>query len=176
MPLVITSLAVSAEISLPFATARTVMSRSVTMPTSRSFSPMGMAPISCYSIAFANVFTGVSGGIHSTPLCMELFTFMAYSSGALTSQDKRNHGQASCAEVPFANLDFSAADAGKSCAPVRSISCSPSKPARSDDKRGGDCVAVGMAIGTSAVLSAMTGTECGAPHYCTWTANQNHSR
>jgi hypothetical protein len=63
----------------------------------------------------------------------DVFTFMAYSSGALPSQDKRNHGQASCAEVPFANLDFSAA--GKSCAPVRSISCSPSKPARSDDER-----------------------------------------
>jgi hypothetical protein len=61
---------------------------------------------------------------------MELFTFMAYSSGALNSQDKRNHGQASCAEVPFANLDFSAADAGKSCAPVRSISCSTLKVRR----------------------------------------------
>jgi len=44
-PLVITSLAVSLDKSLPFATPLTVMSRSVTIPMSRSFSPTGMADV-----------------------------------------------------------------------------------------------------------------------------------
>lgn len=38
-PFVMTFLAVSLEISLPLASPRTAMSRSMTMPTSRSFSP-----------------------------------------------------------------------------------------------------------------------------------------
>ena len=36
--------------------------------------------------------------------------------------------------------------------------------------RGGDINEVGSATRTGAVLAAMTGTECGEPHYCTWTA------
>src|SRR5262249_3978311 len=53
------------------------MSRSVTMPTKRSFSPIGMAPTSWSRINFASSVTGVSGLTQSTPLCITSLTFMA---------------------------------------------------------------------------------------------------
>jgi hypothetical protein len=75
-PLVITSLAVSLDTSLAFATPLTVMSRSVTIPMRRSFSPTGMAPMSYCRIFFASVLTGVSGDTHSTFLCIIFLTFI----------------------------------------------------------------------------------------------------
>jgi hypothetical protein len=53
------------------------MSRSVTIPTRRSFSPIGMAPTSWSRINFASSVTGVSGLTQSTPLCIASLTFMA---------------------------------------------------------------------------------------------------
>src|SRR6516165_5198426 len=53
------------------------MSRSVTIPTNRSFSPIGMAPTSWSRINFASSVTGVSGLTQSTPLCIASLTFMA---------------------------------------------------------------------------------------------------
>ena len=47
----------------------------VTMPISWSFSPMGIAPMSCLRINFASSMTGVSGPAHSTPLCIATWTF-----------------------------------------------------------------------------------------------------
>src|SRR5262245_24467912 len=52
------------------------MSRSVTMPISLSFSPIGIAPISCSRINFASSVIGVSGPTQSTPLCIASLTFM----------------------------------------------------------------------------------------------------
>src|SRR5262249_14144037 len=52
------------------------ISRSVTMPISRSFSPIGMAPMSCSRINFASSVTGVSGLTQSTPLWITSLTFM----------------------------------------------------------------------------------------------------
>src|SRR5262252_5825080 len=61
MPGVITSRAVARRASkLSCANPLQTMSRSVTIPISRSFSPIGMAPISCSRINFAR----------STPLCI----------------------------------------------------------------------------------------------------------
>src|SRR5262245_35713019 len=78
MPGVITSRAVAAWASKPScASPLHTMSRSVTMPTSRSFSPIGMAPMSCSRINFASSATGVSGLTQSTPLCIASLTFMA---------------------------------------------------------------------------------------------------
>src|SRR5712691_6105905 len=53
------------------------MSRSVTIPISRSLSPIGMEPMSCSRINFASSVTGVSGLTQSTPLCIASLTFMA---------------------------------------------------------------------------------------------------
>src|SRR5215208_6872809 len=46
------------------------------MPISRSFSPIGMAPMSCSRINFASSMTGVSGLTQSTPLCITSLTFI----------------------------------------------------------------------------------------------------
>src|SRR6202048_3422522 len=63
------------------------MSRSVTIPISRSSSPIGMQPMSCPRINFASSVTGVLGLTQSTPLCITSLTFMAdlryWVSGAL---------------------------------------------------------------------------------------------
>src|SRR5262249_47756398 len=78
MPGVITSRAVARPASkLSCAKPLQTISRSVTMPISRSFSPIGMAPISCSHINFASSVTGVSGPTQSTPLCIASLTFMA---------------------------------------------------------------------------------------------------
>src|SRR5262245_46297882 len=78
MPGVITSRAVAPRMSrVSCANPLQTMSRSVTMPISRSFSPIGMAPMSCSHINFASSVTGVSGLTQSTPLCIASFTFMA---------------------------------------------------------------------------------------------------
>src|SRR5262245_56322351 len=53
------------------------MSRSVTMPIRWSFSPIGIAPISCSHINLASSTTGVSGLTQSTPLCIASLTFIA---------------------------------------------------------------------------------------------------
>ncbi len=75
-PLVITSLAVSLDTSLPFATPLTVMSRSVTIPISSVVSPTGMAPMSCCRIFFASVPISVSGDTHSTFLCIIFLNYI----------------------------------------------------------------------------------------------------
>src|SRR5262245_33087125 len=81
MPGVITSRAVAREASkLPLASPLQTMSRSVTMPISRSFSPIGMAPTSCLHINFARSVTGVSGPTQSTPLCITSLTFNGWTS------------------------------------------------------------------------------------------------
>src|SRR5262249_10728870 len=78
MPGVMTSRAVALRASKPSsANPLQTMSRSVTIPISRSFSPIGTAPISCLHINFASSTTGVSGPTHSTPLCIASLTFMA---------------------------------------------------------------------------------------------------
>src|SRR5262245_4718270 len=78
MPGVMTSRAVAAPASKPSCVSPLhTMSRSVTMPISRSFSPIGMAPMSCSRINFASSVTGVSGLTQSTPLCIASLTFMA---------------------------------------------------------------------------------------------------
>src|SRR5438105_3333832 len=78
MPGVITSRAVARPASkLSCAKPLQTMSRSVTMPISRSLSPIGMAPMSCSSMSFASSVTGVSGLTQSTPLCIASLTFMA---------------------------------------------------------------------------------------------------
>jgi len=46
----------------------------------------------------------------------------------------------------------------------------PRSPRGGDINEANDCLWVGSATRTGAVLAAMTGTECGEPHYCTWTA------
>src|SRR5207247_2133556 len=62
MPGVITSRAVARRASKPScANPLQTMSRSVTMPISRSFSPIGMEPMSCSHINFASSVTGMSG-------------------------------------------------------------------------------------------------------------------
>src|SRR6266446_8230757 len=76
MPADITSQAVAVLASSPAAMQRQTMSLSVTMPISRSFSPIGMAPISCSRINVASSVTGVSGLTQSTPLCITSLTFM----------------------------------------------------------------------------------------------------
>src|SRR5262245_8486651 len=77
MPGVITSAAVALPTSkLSCASPLQTISRSVTMPISRSFSPIGMAPMSCSRINFASSVTGVSGLTQSTPLCITSLTFM----------------------------------------------------------------------------------------------------
>src|SRR5262245_17284638 len=78
IPGVITSRAVALLASkLSPASPLQTISRSVTMPISRSFSPIGMAPMSCSRINFASSVTGVSGLTQSTPLCIASLTFMA---------------------------------------------------------------------------------------------------
>src|SRR5260221_12348761 len=52
------------------------MSRSVTIPISRSSSPIGMQPMSCSRISFASSLTGVLGLTQSTPLCITSLTRM----------------------------------------------------------------------------------------------------
>src|SRR5262245_37301426 len=80
MPGVITSRAiVRAASKLSCASPLQTMSRSVTMPISLSFSPIGMAPMSCSRINLASSVTGVSGLTQSTPLCITSLTFMADS-------------------------------------------------------------------------------------------------
>src|SRR6516164_5875092 len=75
---VITSRAVATRASkLSCANPLHTTSRSVTIPTNRSFSPIGMAPTSWSRINFASSFTGVSGPTQSTPLCIASLTFMA---------------------------------------------------------------------------------------------------
>src|SRR6266699_2158471 len=88
MPGVITSRAIARRASkLSSANPLQTMSRSVTMPISWSFSPIGMAPTSCLRINFASPLIVVSGPTHSTPLCIASLTFMAnlrrWSLGAL---------------------------------------------------------------------------------------------
>jgi len=78
MPWVITSRAVARARSNPaIANPLQTISRSVTMPMSLSFSPMGIEPISCSHISLAISVTGVSGLTQSTPLCIASLTFMA---------------------------------------------------------------------------------------------------
>src|SRR5579862_3440586 len=78
MPVVITSRAIAREASKFLAASPLqTMSRSVTIPTSRSSSPTGMQPMSCAFISLASSVTGVSGATQSTPLCITSFTFMA---------------------------------------------------------------------------------------------------
>src|SRR6516162_7396641 len=80
MPGVITSRAIARRASkLSCANPLQTMSRSVTMPISRSFSPIGIAPMSCSRINLASSVTGVSGLTQSTPLCITSLTFMADS-------------------------------------------------------------------------------------------------
>src|SRR6516225_338823 len=77
MPSVITSRAiVRAALKSLLARPLQTMSRSVTIPISRSFSPIGMQPISCPCINFAISVTGVSGLTQSTPLCITYLTLM----------------------------------------------------------------------------------------------------
>src|SRR6266542_2517717 len=64
----------------PCATARTVMSRSVIMPTSRSFSPTGNAPASMSAIKHAASQTLCSGLAMQTSFVITSRTFMACSS------------------------------------------------------------------------------------------------
>src|SRR6202790_2128395 len=78
MPSVITSRAIVRPASkLLLASPLQTMSRSVTIPISRSSSPIGMQPMSCSRINFASSVTGVLGLTQSTPLCITSLTFMA---------------------------------------------------------------------------------------------------
>src|SRR5262245_63106417 len=78
MPSLMTSRAVARRASKPFcANPLHTMSRSVTMPISLSFSPIGMEPTSCWRISLAISMMGVSGPTQSTPLCITSLTFMA---------------------------------------------------------------------------------------------------
>src|SRR6185436_6028659 len=78
MPSVMTSLALAWLASKPLpASPLQTMSRSVTIPTSLSSSPIGMQPISCARISFAISVIGVSGLTQSPPLCIASLTFMA---------------------------------------------------------------------------------------------------
>src|SRR6476620_10836304 len=78
MPSVITSLAFARRASKSLlASPLQTMSRSVTIPISRSSSPIGMQPMSWPRINFASSITGVSGLTQSTPLCITSLTFMA---------------------------------------------------------------------------------------------------
>src|ERR1700722_9860492 len=78
MPSVITSRAVARRASkLLLASPLQTMSRSVTIPSSWSSSPIGMQPMSCARISFASSVTGVVGLTQSTPLCITSLTFMA---------------------------------------------------------------------------------------------------
>src|SRR5580704_1307093 len=78
MPSVITSRAIARSASkLLLASPLQTMSRSVTIPISRSSSPIGMQPMSCPRINFASSVTGVLGLTQSTPLCITSLTFMA---------------------------------------------------------------------------------------------------
>src|ERR1700731_883181 len=78
MPSVITSRAIARPASkLLLASPLQTMSRSVTIPISRSSSPIGMQPMSCSRINFASSVTGVLGLTQSTPLCITSLTFMA---------------------------------------------------------------------------------------------------
>src|SRR6266852_1474393 len=88
MPAVITSRAIVRRASkLLLASPLQTISRSVTIPISRSSSPIGMQPMSCPRINFASSVMGVSGLTQSTPLCITSLTFMAdlryWISGAL---------------------------------------------------------------------------------------------
>src|SRR6476646_6628347 len=77
MPSVITSRAIALPASkLLLASPLQTMSRSVTIPISRSSSPIGMQPMSCPRINFASSVTGVLGLTQSTPLCITSLTFM----------------------------------------------------------------------------------------------------
>src|SRR6476659_2246745 len=78
MPSVITSRAIARPASkLALASPLQTMSRSVTIPISRSSSPIGMQPMSCSRINFASSVTGVLALTQSTPLCITSCTFMA---------------------------------------------------------------------------------------------------
>src|SRR5258708_250687 len=77
MPGVMTSRTRVLRGSLPSATARTVMSRSVTMPARRSLSQMGSGPTSRSFILRAASCSVASGLTHSTPRVMTSFTCMA---------------------------------------------------------------------------------------------------
>src|SRR6266851_3667947 len=78
MPSVITSRAIVRRASkLLLASPLQTISRSVTIPISRSSSPIGMQPMSCPCINFASSVTGVSGLTQSIPLCITSLTFMA---------------------------------------------------------------------------------------------------
>src|SRR5258708_30889891 len=78
MPSVITSRAIARPASkLLLASPLQTMSRSVTIPISRSSSPIGMQPMSCSRINFASSVTGVLGLTQSTPLCITSLTLMA---------------------------------------------------------------------------------------------------
>src|SRR5438874_6929253 len=75
---VITSRTCVVRVSCPSATARTAMSRSVTIPTSRSLSPQtGSGPTSRSRIFRAASWTVVSGRTHSASRVMTLLTCMA---------------------------------------------------------------------------------------------------
>src|ERR1700682_5312382 len=91
MPSVITSRAIVRPASkLLLASPLQTMSRSVTIPISRSSSPIGMQPMSCARISFASSVTGVLGLTQSTPLCITSLTLMAdlryWISGALDAK------------------------------------------------------------------------------------------
>src|SRR5437763_12151775 len=78
MPSVITSRAVAPPaLKLLLASPLQTMSRSVTIPISRSSLPIGTQPTSWSRINFASSVTGVSGLTQSTPLCIASLTFMA---------------------------------------------------------------------------------------------------
>src|SRR5207248_887971 len=62
--------------ALPSAVARTVMSRSVTMPTSRSLSQTGSGPTSSDFIFAAASWRVASGLVHSTPRVITSLTRM----------------------------------------------------------------------------------------------------
>src|SRR5229473_608927 len=93
MPSVITSRAIARPASkLLLASPLQTISRSVTIPISRSSSPIGMQPMSCPCINFASSVTGVLGLTQSTPLCITSLTFMAdlryWVSGALAAMQR----------------------------------------------------------------------------------------
>src|SRR5262245_60480563 len=69
--------------SLPSATTRRTMSRSVTVPTSLSFSQTGRNPTSRDFILCAPSRMGVSGLMHSTSRVMMSFAFMTYLQSSL---------------------------------------------------------------------------------------------
>src|SRR5437588_630014 len=75
---VITSRTCVVRVSCPSATARTAMSRSVSMPTSRSLSPQtGIGPTSRSRIFRAASWRVLSGRTHSASRVMTLLTCMA---------------------------------------------------------------------------------------------------